>query len=222
MRGSSSEPGSPAGADTTGRIVIALFEERAGAERAIRDLKDAGFSNEQIGAAVQDALGTGNPADEETFANGTGQSSASLNGLTDGATAGALTGGVIGGLLGMISSLLVPGLGPLIVGGVLASTIMGLGVGAATGGLIGALIGMGVPEEDARYFDAGLRQGMTLVTVNATENAAEALTILERHGADLGPSRTHRAQPTDSYGGRDRRSASVSAYTGPERRLAGV
>jgi hypothetical protein len=209
MTGSSNGPSSPTGAETTGRVVIALFEERAGAERAIRDLKDAGFRNEQIGAATQDQLPTPSLADEGS--NGSGE-----------AAAGALTGGVLGGLLGLISSLLVPGVGPLIVGGILASTIMGLGVGAATGGIIGALVGLGVPQEDAQYFDAGLRRGMTLVTVNATEKAEAALAILERHGADLGPSRGPRSQPIEAYGGRERRSASSAAYTGPERRLAGV
>jgi hypothetical protein len=221
MIGSSSDPDVPPGAERTGRVVIALFDDRAGAERAIRDLKNAGFSNEQLGAASQDPVGSGNPAGEKADRDDTSPPPGTLDGLTEGATVGAVTGGVMGGLLGMISALLLPGVGPLIVGCVLASSIMGLGVGAATGSLIGALVGMGVPEADARYFDAGLRQGMTLVTVHATENVAEAVAILERHGADLGPS-TVRPKQTASYGGRERRSAAVTGYAGPERRLAGV
>jgi hypothetical protein len=210
--------------------VVALFEERSEAEDAIRDLKNAGFTNEQIGIATQDRVGAGEARSakearsEETPV--TDESARivedTATGLAEGAAVGALTGGVIGGLMGLVSSLLIPGIGPLVVGGVLASTLMGMGVGAATGGLIGALIGMGVPEEDARYFDAGLREGRTLVTVSDTGGGSEALSILERHGADLGPSKARGSTRSASFQGEERRSGSDAAYTGPERRLVGV
>jgi hypothetical protein len=205
-------------------IVVALFEERAEAEDAIRDLKNAGFTNEQIGVAtqervkVQKARSEGSGVDDE--AGRIVEETAS--GLAEGAAAGALTGGVLGGLIGLVSSLLIPGLGPLIVGGVLASTLMGMGVGAATGGLIGALVGMGVPEQDARYFDAGLRDGRTLLTVSGADRAPQAVAILERHGADLGPSQSRASKPSDQYEGQERRSRFDVAYVGPERRLVGV
>jgi hypothetical protein len=230
MTGSTDGHSSPRGAETTGRIVVALFEERSEAEDAIRDLKSAGFTNEQIGVATQEragaadarsageARGEGTPAEDEPARIVEDTAS----GLAEGAAVGALTGGVIGGLVGLVSSLLIPGVGPLVVGGVLASTLMGLGVGAATGGLIGALVGMGVPEEDARYFDAGLREGRTLVTVSAMEGAPEALAILERHGGDLGPSRARGSTGSVPFRGQERRSGSDAAYTGPERRLVGV
>ena len=211
MTGSTNGNSSPRGAETTGVIVVALFEERSEAEGAIRDLKNAGFTNEQIGVATQDRV------EAETAG-----SEGSAVGLAEGAAAGALTGGVIGGLVGLVSSLLIPGLGPLVVGGVLASTLMGMGVGAATGGLIGALVGMGVPEEDARYFDAGLRDGRTLLTVSGTDSAPEAVAILERHGADLGPSKSRASKRSDQYEGQERRSRFDAAYVGPERRLIGV
>jgi hypothetical protein len=215
---------SPRGAETIGRIVVALFEERSEAEDAIRDLKNAGFTNEQIGVATQERVGAGEARSEETPV---GDEPARIvedtaSGLAEGAAVGALTGGVIGGLVGLVSSLLIPGVGPLVVGGVLASTLMGMGVGAATGGLIGALVGMGVPEEDARYFDAGLREGRTLVTVSDTVGASEALGILKRHGADLGPSQSRASRRSDQYKGQERRARGDAAYAGPERRLVGV
>jgi hypothetical protein len=225
MTGSTDGHSSPRGAETTGRIVVALFEERSEAEDAIRDLKNAGFTNEQIGVATQDRVGAGKARSEETpvdddpgrIVEGT------ASGLAEGAAVGAVTGGVIGGLVGLVSSLLIPGIGPLVVGGVLASALMGLGVGAATGGLIGALVGMGVPEQDARYFDAGLREGRTLVTVSDTQGASEeALGILQRHGADLGPSQSPTSKRSAQYEGQDRRSRGDAAYVGPERRLVGV
>jgi hypothetical protein len=196
------------GAQTTSRTVVGLFKERARAEDAIRDLRKAGFAGEEIGVATRDRK---EPADKKELDKIVEETA---SGMAEGASIGAITGGVIGGLVGLIGSLLVPGLGPVLVGGVLASTLMGMGLGAATGGLIGALVGMGVPEEDARYFDAGFREGGTLVTVNAGERTPDALSMLQRCGADLGPSRAR-------YQGSERRRQDVS-YTGPERRLVGV
>lgn len=222
-------------AERTGRTVVGLFQNRLEAEDAIRDLKSAGFTNEQIGVATRDQSEQG---EDRTKA---GESEEELgqvvedtaSGMAEGAAVGALTGGVVGGLVGLIGSLLVPGLGPVVVGGVLASTLMGMGIGAATGGLIGALVGMGVPEEEARYFDAGFRQGGTLVTVNAGDATPDALAIFQRHGADLGPSRTgepavRESSPGpaperfDRYAGEERRQRQDVSYPGPERRLVGV
>ena len=223
MKSSVDESSSPPGAETVGRTVVALFDNRSSAERAIRELKNAGFTNDQLGVATQDSVGAGGAGtgrDEHGSAVDTREEAADE--LTEGATAGALTGGIVGGLVGLLSSLLIPGVGPLIVGGVLASTLLGMGVGAATGGLIGALVGMGVSEEDARYFDAGLREGRTLLTVSGAAAAPEALAILERHGADLGPSRLRAVQQEVRYAGHERRAGSDHQYSGPERRLVGV
>ena len=213
---------SAGGAQTTSRIVVGLFTERARAEDAIRDLKGAGFTDEQIGVITRDRT---DRAAQPTGSGGQRTKAApdeeevgkileeTASGMAGGASIGAITGGVIGGLVGLIGSLLVPGLGPVVVGGVLASTLLGMGLGAATGGLIGALVGMGVPEEDARYFDAGFREGGTLVTVNAGARTSEAVSTMQRCGADLGPSRTGKA---------DRRRQQDVSYSGPERRLVGV
>jgi hypothetical protein len=220
---------SDGGAQRIGRTVVGLFRNRSEAEDAIRDLKAGGFTNEQIGVAVQDRKEREEdqrerPEDDEQRGKIVEETA---TGMAEGASVGALTGGVVGGLVGLIGSLLIPGLGPVVVGGVLASTLLGAGIGAATGGLIGALVGMGVPEEDARYFDSGFRQGGTIVTVNAGDATPEALAILQRHGADLGPSRAEKPSPADRfsssrYDGQERRSRHDLSYSGPERRLVGV
>lgn len=205
--------------ETTGRTVVGMFDGRAQAEAAIRDLKGSGFTEDQIGVAMQDA------EEQLGLADGTGSQT------VDGAATGALSGGVIGGLMGLLGSLLIPGLGPIVVGGVLASTLTGAGIGAATGGLIGALVALGVPEEDARHFDLGLRSGGVLVTVDAGPRTGEALAILERHGMDLGPTRGWGLRPAEretsgaarsAWEGVNRRTHDDPAYAGPERRLVGV
>ena len=50
----------------------------------------------------------------------------------------------------------------------------GMGAGGATGGLIGALVGAGIPEERARVYDEGIREGGIYMGVNPrTDEDAE-------------------------------------------------
>ncbi|HET8624067.1 MAG TPA: general stress protein [Gemmatimonadales bacterium] len=217
-------------ANRTGRTVVGLFRNRADAEQAISDLKDAGFTRQQIGIAIKDR------GEQREVADTTDTSPAK------GAAAGAVTGGLVGGIIGLLGSLLVPGLGPIVVGGVLESVLVGAGAGAATGGIIGALVGLGVSEEDARHFDAGFREGGTLVTVDAGARVSEAERILGTCNGDLGPSwatRSSRVAGSETpvapparrasdkvrataYNGGERRRYQDPQYTGPERRLVSV
>ncbi len=163
---------------TTGSgTVVGLFHNQADAERAIQRLKEEGFSDNQIGVAIKDRQ------QQQELIEGTGTQAA------EGATTGAIGGGVLGGVIGLLAgvgALAIPGVGPIIAGGTLASTLAGAGIGAAAGGLLGALVGMGVPQEDAEHFDKGFRAGGTLVTVNAGTRTEEARDILYENGADLG------------------------------------
>ena len=161
-----------------GETVVGLFADLPAAERGIEGLKAAGFSEQQIGVAVRDKQ------QQQDLTEGTGTQAA------EGATTGAVGGGVVGGVLGLLAgvgALAIPGIGPIIAGGALASTLAGAGIGAAAGGIIGALAGMGVPEEDARHFERGFQQGGVLVTVAAGEDAELARKALVACGADLGP-----------------------------------
>jgi uncharacterized protein (TIGR02271 family) len=163
---------------TTARgTVVGLFKNQTDAERAIRRLKDEGFSENQIGVAMRDR------DRQQQLVDDTGTQ------VAEGAAAGAHGGGILGGVLGLLAgvgALAIPGVGPIIAGGTLASTLAGAGIGAAAGGLLGALVGMGVPEEDARHFDEGFKSGGTLVTVDAGSRADEARACLYESGADLG------------------------------------
>src|SRR5919112_4853950 len=168
------------GTDETTRTsgtVVGLFHNQADAERAIQRLKREGFSESQIGVAIKDR------GRQDELIEGTGTQAA------EGAATGAIGGGVLGGVIGLLAgvgALAIPGIGPIIAGGTLASTLAGAGIGAAAGGLLGALVGMGVPEEDAQHFDQGFRAGGTLVTVSAGGRAEEARACLYDGGADLG------------------------------------
>jgi hypothetical protein len=189
------------------RAVVGLFDGVDAAQTAIRALRAAGFVDRDIGVVMRD-LGCG-PDLVGTAENDAGDAAAR------GAAAGAATGGLVGGLLGLLGSLLVPGVGPIVVGGVLGTSLVGAGAGAATGGLIGGLIGLGVPADDARHFDRGFRAGGILLSVGADgQRAANAARIMAQHGADLGPSGSPRT--------RERRVRADATYTGPERRATAL
>jgi uncharacterized protein (TIGR02271 family) len=163
--------------------VIGLFHNHAETARAIRDLKDAGFTDSEIGVLMQDS------AQARQFAQDTGTKAG------EAAATGAATGGLLGGLFGLLAgvgALVIPGIGPIIAGGAIASALAGAGIGAAAGGLIGALVGMGIPEEEARYYERGFREGGILVTVDAGARRSEARQILLNAGADFGAKTTGR------------------------------
>lgn len=199
--------------------VFGMYSDRARAIEAIRELQAAGFTDRQIGVAMKDQQA------QEALLNEAGSDAA------HGAATGAVGGGVLGGLIGLLGSLIVPGLGPVVVGGVLASTLTGAGIGAVGGGVIGGLLGAGASEEDVAHLDTRFRAGDALVTVDAGLRRQEAIVILEEHDADMGPGLTRAARDADiagsvsagrSYEGAERRYRDDESYTGPERRLVGT
>jgi uncharacterized protein (TIGR02271 family) len=157
----------------TQRTVIGVFTDRQQAQRAVEDLHRAGFRDDRIGVVAHDTAGTAATTAE---AHGSHAGKGAAIGAAAGAGVGALWAvGIAAGLL--------PGIGPVIAGGMLASLLASAAGGAAAGGLAGALIGLGVPEEEARYYENEFHGGRTLVTVRAGERHDEAWAILTRHGA---------------------------------------
>jgi uncharacterized protein (TIGR02271 family) len=152
--------------DRTNRnTVVGVFDNRDQADRAVEELRRLGFRDDQIGYAMRGA--------DNTVAEGTGNA----------AGEGLATGAVIGGLVGAAAALLIPGIGPVVAGGVLASVLGGAAVGAAAGGILGALVGMGIPEEEATYYESEFQAGRILVTVQANGRTAEAREVMRRFGA---------------------------------------
>ena len=93
--------------------------------------------------------------------------------------------------------LAIPGVGPLVAAGWLATTLAGAATGAAAGGIVGALVKSGVPHEEAEVYEEGVRRGGTLVSVQADEtDVPKVEAILDRRvTADW---RTRRDQYTTS------------------------
>ena len=99
----------------------------------------------------------------------------------DVAAAGAGVGGAVG-LLAGLGILAIPGLGPVVAAGWLASTVVGAVAGGVAGGLVGALIDSDVPEDHAHVYSEAIRRGATLISVKVGDSdMALARAILDRH-----------------------------------------
>jgi len=155
--------------------VIGLFDNARDAEGAARALRDAGFDDFSfVGNNANNAYGDGSTDGGSQAAEGAGA----------GATGGAVLGGLAGLLVGL-GALVIPGIGPVVAAGTLAtalgSTAVGAGIGAATGGLVGGLVGAGVPEEDANVYAEGVRRGGSLLTVqvDTQDDANQVASIMD-------------------------------------------
>lgn len=154
--------------------VVGLFENRSAGETAVSELVNNGFSRDAVSIVAGDA--------RQAAAD-----SPDLGPVEEITERSAGRGAAIGGLAGFaagIVALAIPGIGPIIAAGPLASGLIGATVGVAAGGLIGGLKDMGVPEEEAKYYSEAIGRGEVLVTVVASEtNADLAADILEKNGA---------------------------------------
>ena len=146
-----------------GRMVTGLFRDRESAERAYGSLSSRGYSKDDVSLMMSE------DTRNRHFGEGTGDTDLGDKAL-EGAGAGAAIGGTVGAVLAAIAaigtSVALPGLG-LIVAGPLAAALAGAGAGGLTGGLIGALVGSGIPEERAKLYDEGIRNGGIMMGVNA-------------------------------------------------------
>ena len=157
------------------RTMVRIFDDRAHALQAVRDLEQAGFSQDEVSIMVS---GEHEPAGTTTTVK---DDTSTSSGAGTGATFGTLLGGGAG-LLAGIGALAIPGIGPIVAAGWLVTTLAGAGTGAVAGGLLGSLVGSGVEESEAHVYAEGVRRGGSLVSVRGSETRlAEAATIMARH-----------------------------------------
>ncbi|HEX4613740.1 MAG TPA: hypothetical protein VH092_36500, partial [Urbifossiella sp.] len=125
---------------TVHATTVGVFATRDAADRAVADLKRAGYKDGQIGVVAKDASG------KTVKTDGAGETHAA-GGAAVGAAAGA--GALALGSLA-VSFGIIPVIGPILAVGPLAAALISAAGGAAAGGIAGALIGWGIPEEDAK------------------------------------------------------------------------
>ncbi len=158
------------------KTITRMFDNYSDAQQAVTELNRLGINDDDVSLIASNADGShGEHYDHSEAAEDAGK----------GAATGGLIGGA-GGLLAGLGMLAIPGLGPVVAAGWLASTVIGAGVGAAVGGAAGGIVGAlkdsGESEDDAHIYAEGVRRGGTLLSARVPDDlAGEAEGILKRH-----------------------------------------
>jgi len=142
-------------------MLTGMFRDRENTENAYRSLKERGYTDDDINVLMSEDTRNrywGDNADESELGN------KALEGTGAGGAIGGTLGAILGGVAAIGTNLVIPGLG-LVVAGPIAAALAGAGAGALTGGLAGALIGWGIPEERAKFYEGGIREGGTVLGV---------------------------------------------------------
>ena len=182
------------------RTISRLFDSYSQAKAAVEALEQAGFTSSEVSLLSR-------YRDDNTLAD-----DAEGSGAAAGAAAGAVVGGGTG-LLAALGIIAIPGIGPLVAAGVLATTLVGAGTGGVVGGLIGALTDYGVSEEDAHVYSEGVRRGSSLVTVRTDDaRVAQAETILN----SLNPVDTRQRRQEYEAGGWSEHDPNSKGFTAEE------
>lgn len=151
-------------------VVIAVFPSIAGAREAVAELSAAGWDDRAISLITpggSEALHATGPLDQGDE-------------MEKGAGVGAATGAALG-LLASTALLAIPGIGPVVFLGAMASGI----TGGLVGGLVGAMSAWGVKEDHIRQYEGDLHVGKSLVVVTGDPlRLAEAKSLLDDSDAD--------------------------------------
>src|SRR6187399_471691 len=152
-----------------------LYDNHNDAQQAVRRLEAAGVPHSDISLVANNSDGWFN-TDKKVDRDHDG-----VDDRAEGAGKGAGIGAGVGGAAGLLAGLgllAIPGLGPVVAAGWLASTALGAAAGAATGGIVGALTEAGVSKEDASRYAEGVRRGGTLVTARVPDQDRARLDAL--------------------------------------------
>lgn len=154
------------------QTVIGLFDSPEATERLVRDLENSGFSPNEISIVAMNA-------EVEAIPSASLEEQEEIAALVG---AGAAVGGLTSLSLGL-TPVALPGIGPAVTAGPLASRLTAAPTSESAGGLLGALREVGVSEREAELFSEGVRRGEVLVGVNASNRADAAAYLMDGHGA---------------------------------------
>jgi hypothetical protein len=166
--------------------IARLYDDYTTAARAVADLESAGVPHSDISIVANNSEEW---YDETPPTRRIDRDRDGVDDRAEGAAKGGAIGAVVGGVAGLLAGLgllAIPGLGPVVAAGWLASTAAVAVAGGAAGGIIGALSQSGVSEDDAHFYAEGVRRGGTLVTArvpDADRQRYEA--ILDRSAVNL-------------------------------------
>ncbi|HEY0054840.1 MAG TPA: hypothetical protein VGB63_05745 [Pedobacter sp.] len=158
--------------NTDQRMLTGMFKDRQSAENAYNSLSSRGYSHDDVNLMMSDETR------KKHFENSDQDSdlgNKALEGAGTGSAIGGTAGAVIGAIAAIGTAVAIPGLG-LVVAGPIAAALAGAGAGGLTGGIVGALIGSGIPEDRAKHYESGIKEGGIVMGVKPrTDEDAEYL-----------------------------------------------
>src|SRR5215207_1772363 len=146
-----------------------LYKDYDTGARVVAELERAGIPHDDISIIANNDSGWFDRDGSKRIDRDADGTDDRAEGAATGAGIGATLGGVTG-LLAGLGMLAIPGIGPVVAAGWLASTAAMAVAGGATGGLIGALTQSGIGEDEARTYAEGVRRGGTLVTARVPDS----------------------------------------------------
>ena len=144
------------------QMLTGMFADRESTEQAYSSLNERGYTKDDINLVMSDDTRkkhfSGEMRDTELGTK-----------AAEGAGKGSAIGGTVGAIAGVIAaigtSLVIPGLG-LVVAGPIAAGLAGAGAGGLAGTLIGAMVGSGIPEDRAKLYETGIKNGGVVIGVH--------------------------------------------------------
>ena len=163
-----------------------LYDDYNVAARVVDELERAGIPHDDISIVASNAEGW---YDRDRTTSRVDRDHDGRDDRAEGAAAGAGIGATLGGVAGLLAGLgllAIPGIGPVVAAGWLASTAAVAAAGGTAGGLIGALTQSGVTEREANVYAEGVRRGGTLVTARVPDmDRARYEAILDRSAVNI-------------------------------------
>jgi hypothetical protein len=142
-----------------GKMLIAAFPDRTSSEIAFKALEERGYTKDDIDIMMSE------DTRKKYFSKGeTELGNKALEGAGTGSTIGGIVGAAAGIIAAIGTSIVIPGLGIIIAGPIVAG-LAGAGAGGITGGIIGALVGLGLKEERARIYESEIKGGKIVMSV---------------------------------------------------------
>ena len=138
------------------KMLTAVIRDRLAANQAYDWLQQRGYSSSEINILMSDRTRAtfSNKGTEGKIKSG----DMSVEGVATVGAIGTAVGATIGAILALGTSVVVPGLGIVVAGPLLAGLAAG-GAGAVTGGVVGGLVGLGIPESNAKAYEEALNNG---------------------------------------------------------------
>lgn len=143
-------------------MLTGMFRDRESTEHAYNTLHERGYSKDDINIVMSDETR------KKHFSDNVIETELGTK-AAEGAGKGSAIGGTVGAIAGVLAaigtSMIIPGLGIVIAGPIVAG-LAGAGAGGITGGIIGALVGSGIPEERAKLYESGIKNGNIVMGVH--------------------------------------------------------